>query len=63
MDRSSNRGRTVARVGLLLTALGFVGYVAGIAEPYPWRAFSVTAVMVGITLASIGNAMRPEGSP
>lgn len=39
--------------GLAATALGVAGYVAGVATPYPGRAFSVTAVIVGVTLLSI----------
>lgn len=62
MDRSTNRGVTVAGVGALLTVGGVVGYVAGVVATYPGRAFSVTAVMVGITLLAIGNALRPEGA-
>jgi|AntDeeMinimDraft_5_1070356.scaffolds.fasta_scaffold129322_2 hypothetical protein len=41
--------------GLVLTVGGVVGYLVGLATPYPGRAFSVTAVIVGITLASIGG--------
>lgn len=39
--------------GLALTVAGFVGYALGIRIPYPGRAFSVTAVMVGITLIAV----------
>jgi hypothetical protein len=44
-------------LGLAVTAagVGVAGYLAGIATAYPGRAFSVTAVIVGITLASIGR--------
>ncbi|MFB6069185.1 MAG: hypothetical protein ABEJ90_04580 [Halobacterium sp.] len=41
--------------GVALTAVGVAGYVAGVATPYPGRAFSVTAVVVGVTLASVGT--------
>lgn len=41
--------------GLALTVGGVLGYAAGVATPYPGRAFSVTAVMVGITLLAIGT--------
>ena len=41
--------------GLVLTIGGVAGYLAGLTTPYPGRAFSVTAVMVGVTLAAIGN--------
>ena len=39
--------------GIVLTAVGFVGYVVGVVQPYPGRAFSVTVVMAGITLVAI----------
>lgn len=42
-------------LGVAVTAVGVAGYVVGITTPYPGRAFSVTAVIVGVTLASIGN--------
>jgi len=41
--------------GLLLTALGVLGYVGGLLVPYPGRAFSVTAVMIGITFVAISD--------
>ena len=47
--------------GVALTLVGLVGYVVGIAVAYPGRAFSVTGVMVGITLLAIGSAA--EGQP
>ncbi|WP_168192951.1 hypothetical protein [Halostella pelagica] len=43
-------------VGTALTVGGVVGYVAGIATQYPGRAFSVAAVMVGLTLLVVGRA-------
>ncbi|MDY6818275.1 MAG: hypothetical protein SVG88_06395 [Halobacteriales archaeon] len=42
--------------GIVLTGLGLGGYGAGLVITYPFRAFSVTAVMVGITLIAIGRA-------
>ncbi|MFC7080366.1 hypothetical protein [Halorussus caseinilyticus] len=45
---------TALVAGGALTAAGLVGYVAGLTSPYPGRAFSVTGVMVGITLLAIG---------
>lgn len=39
--------------GVTATVGGVLGYVVGVAVPYPGRAFSVTAVIVGITLLSI----------
>ncbi|MDH5020474.1 hypothetical protein [Halobacterium rubrum] len=53
-----NRTRSA---GVALTAAGVAGYLAGVATPYPGRAFTVTAVIVGITLASIGGDGRDEG--
>jgi len=41
--------------GVSLTVGGVTGYLAGLAAPYPGRAFSVTAVTVGVTLAAIGS--------
>ncbi|WP_227376428.1 hypothetical protein [Haladaptatus halobius] len=51
--------RTLA-FGLALTILGLVGYLLGVVAPYPGRAFSITGVMVGITLVAIGNTTPPE---
>lgn len=48
MDR-----RTLAGIGLC--TVGLVGYVAGIYVEYPGRAFSITALMVGITLIAIAH--------
>jgi hypothetical protein len=45
----------VAAVGVALTLLGLAGYAAGIATPYPGRAFAVTGVMVGLTLVAVGG--------
>jgi len=41
--------------GVLTLVAGLVGYVVGIAVPYPGRAFSVTAVMVGLLLVATGR--------
>ncbi|MEZ3114919.1 hypothetical protein RYH80_03175 [Halobaculum sp. MBLA0147] len=43
MDRST-------LLGAALTAVGLVGYAVGVAVAYPGRAFSVTAVTVGLAL-------------
>ncbi len=40
--------------GIAVTGLGLAGYAVGVAEPYPGRAFSVTGVMVGLTLVAVG---------
>lgn len=47
---------TALAAGLALTLAGLVGYLVGIVAPYPGRAFSVTGVMVGITLLAIGRS-------
>jgi hypothetical protein len=47
-------------VGTALTVLGLVGYAAGVWTPYPGRSFSVTAVMVGLTLVAIGRSAGSE---
>ena len=49
---------TALAVGIVLTAAGVAGYLVGLAVAYPGRAFSVTGVMVGVTLVAIG---RSEG--
>ena len=40
-------------VGVGLTAVGLVGYSLGVAVAYPGRAFSVTLVMVGVSLLAM----------
>lgn len=42
--------------GYALVGLGILGYAVGIAAPYTGRAFSLTALMVGISLAAVGGA-------
>jgi hypothetical protein len=39
--------------GVAVTGAGIAGYVVGTAVPYPGRAFSITGLIVGITLLSI----------
>ncbi len=51
--------RTLAG-GVALTALGVVGYAAGVVSPYPGRALSIVSVMVGVTLVAVGSARRDE---
>jgi len=41
--------------GIVLTALGVAGYAVGTIIVYPGRAFSLTAIMVGITMLLIGR--------
>jgi len=45
--------------GIALSLLGILAYAAGVWTPYPGRAFSVTAVMVGLTLVAIGRSGSP----
>ena len=46
---------TTRGAGVVCTAVGVAGYLLGIAVPYPGRALSVTAVMVGVTLFAVGR--------
>mgnify|MGYP006308669149 CR=1 FL=1 len=43
-------------IGLALLVGGTAAYVVGVYVPYPGRGFSLTAVMVGITLAAIAQS-------
>lgn len=43
-------------IGGALVVLGVVGYAMGVAAAYPGRAFSVTSIMVGITLVAVRAA-------
>jgi hypothetical protein len=45
--------------GIALSLAGLAAYAAGVWTPYPGRAFSVTAVMVGLTLVAIGRTDGP----
>ena len=47
-------------LGLGLITVGFVGYVVGIYVAYPGRAFSLTALMVGLTVITIARQAPPE---
>lgn len=47
--------------GLLISVLGLVGYGLGIASAYPGRAFSVTALLTGLSLAIMGRALASRG--
>jgi hypothetical protein len=44
-----------ALVGGALVVLATAGYVAGVVAPYPGRAFSVTGLMVGVTLLAVAG--------
>lgn len=54
---------TVAAVGVTLTVAGVVGYVAGAVVAYPGREFSLTALMVGVTVIAVGRSDTPEPEP
>ena len=46
--------------GIGLFAVGLAGYAVGVSMPYPGRAFSLTAIMVGIAVAAIaGTGAEP----
>jgi len=53
--------RRVAGGGLLVA--GLLSYGVGLYVPYPGRAFSLTAVMVGIVLVATGGRSQVEGPP
>jgi Ca2+/Na+ antiporter len=46
--------------GLFLSAVGLVAYTAGVFWSYPGRSFSLTALMVGLTMAAIGRSLGEE---
>lgn len=43
-------------LGVLLTAVGLVGYAVGVSTAYPGRSFSLTLVMAGLTLVAVRRA-------
>jgi hypothetical protein len=45
----------IRAAGVGLTAVALVAYVAGMFVPYPGRALSLTALMVGATLLFVGG--------
>lgn len=51
---------SVRITGSVLTVLSLLAYAIGALQPYPGRAFSVTGVMVGVTLAAVGSP-SPSG--
>ncbi|WP_169051789.1 hypothetical protein [Halorhabdus amylolytica] len=42
-------------LGVVTTGFGLCGYAVGTLLAYPGRAFSLTAMMVGLTLVVIGR--------
>jgi len=49
-----------AAVGLGLAVLGVAGYVVGLTVPYPGRAFSLTALMLGLTVMAVARTSGGE---
>jgi len=47
----------VSTAGTVLLGVGLLGYGVGVATPYPGRAFSLTAVTVGVALVAIGPSL------
>lgn len=47
--------------GLVLTATGLVGYGVGVFVAYEGRAFSVTVVMIGVSLVAVGGTVDEAG--
>ncbi|MBX0324596.1 hypothetical protein EGH21_16325 [Halomicroarcula sp. F13] len=53
--------QSVSLVGAALTVAGILGYALGVTTPYPGRSFSMTALMLGLTVLAVGRSNRPEG--
>ncbi|WP_168219975.1 hypothetical protein [Salarchaeum sp. JOR-1] len=53
---------SVRIAGSVLTVLSLLAYAVGVLQPYPGRAFSVTGVMVGVTLTAVGRPNRGDGA-
>ncbi len=51
----------ISTTGAVLLAVGLVGYGVGVTTPYPGRAFSLTAITLGVALVAIGPSLD-EGS-
>jgi len=47
----------VTWLGVACTGLGLVGYLVGVLTPYPGRELTIVAVLVGVTLLSVGGAI------
>jgi hypothetical protein len=45
----------VRAAGVALTAAAVAGYAVGVAAPYPGRAFTISGVIVGLTLWAVGS--------
>ena len=53
---------TVSTLGAVLTAVGILGYVAGVLSSYPGRSFSLTALMFGLTLVALARSSGGDGT-
>lgn len=53
---------SVSTAGGLLLVVGLAGYGIGVTTAYPGRAFSLTAVTLGVALVAIGPSLEPEGA-
>lgn len=45
-------------LGGLVTVAAVVGYAVGVSAAYPGRAFTLTALMIGITLVAVGGEVE-----
>lgn len=45
-------------IGAFLLGGGLAGYVVGLGRPFPGRAFTITAIMVGLLLVSVGRSLQ-----
>jgi hypothetical protein len=54
---------TVSAAGLVVALAGIGGYLAGLAVPYPGRAFSLTALMTGATMLAVGRSEAGGDEP
>lgn len=48
--------------GIGLASLGLIGYGIGVAQAYPGRAFSIAAVMLGLTLLGVNRLESVRGA-
>ena len=45
----------LALLGIVLTLIGVSAYITGVFVQYPGRGFSITVVMIGLTLFGVGG--------
>jgi hypothetical protein len=48
--------------GFALALGGLAGYAVGVAVAYPGRSFSITALLVGVTMLVVGSPRTGGGS-